>query len=146
MSIDPIFWDLVGLPENRDAPFSFRFTGAWTCRPPGFAEIEVPESEIASDVAERILSIADEQLNAIVTSWSTDDFLKVCQERGADQDSYLPCTVSALIAMGREPEAASLCEAAKARGSSGGFTAPEGSFPEMAANWLKRSMAASTRH
>lgn len=146
MSIDSIFWDLVGLPENRDAPLSFRLLGAWTCRPPEFTETDIAEGENVNDVAARILRVADEQLDTVVSYWSVDEFLKLCRERGAADDSYLACIVSTLIAMHREPEALDLCEAAKAEQSSAGFMAPEGTFPEMAARWLRQSMTSSTRH
>lgn len=33
MALDPLFWDIVGLPENRKLPLSFRATGAWVLRP-----------------------------------------------------------------------------------------------------------------
>lgn len=46
MVIDSIFWDIVGLPENRQQPLSFRENGAWTCRPPYFAEPEIESTTI----------------------------------------------------------------------------------------------------
>ena len=145
MSVDPIFWDLVGLPENRDQTLSFRLFGAWTCQPPTFAEIDIPESDDVNIVAEQILRIADKQL-AAESTWSVEGFLQACREQGADKYSYLACQVCALVALHRESEALALCEAAKADGSMGGFMAPQGSFPEMAADWIKQSMAESTRH
>jgi len=145
MSVDPIFWDLVGLPENRDQSLSFRLFGAWTCQPPPFAEIGIPESDDVCLVADQILRTADEQLDS-VSSRSVEDFLKTCRESAPDEYSYLACQVCALIALRREPEALELCEAAKGAGSQGGFLAPVGSFPEMAERWIKGSMGKSTRH
>ena len=145
MSIDPIFWDLVRLPDNRGQGLSFRLLGAWTCHAPPFAEIDITDSDDVSAVAEQILRTADAQL-ADVSKWSVESFLETCRTQGADQYSYLACQVSTLIALHRHSEALALCEAAKTDGSVGGFMAPDGNFPEMAADWLKRSMAASTRH
>lgn len=33
MALDPLFWDIVGLPENNALPISFRAMGAWVLRP-----------------------------------------------------------------------------------------------------------------
>ena len=33
MELDPLFWDIVGLGENRALPLSFRANGAWVLRP-----------------------------------------------------------------------------------------------------------------
>ena len=145
MSIDPIFWDIVGLPENRDLPLSFRMNGAWTCGPPAFAQIEVDECEEVDEVARRILEIASQQIDAVL-AWGVNGFLRVCQENGADAYSYLAPRVCTLIAMGRQPEALHICVSAQKADETGGFTAPEGSFVEMAISWLNKSMNDATRH
>jgi hypothetical protein len=146
MSIDPIFWDIVGLPENRDMPLSFRLNGTWTCRGPYVGEAVIDECENASVVAERILSTANEQLEKITRKWSTADFLHHCQESSDESDHYLPCVVTALIALGRTDEALAACKLARQRGNNGGFLAPEGNFTEMAISWIENSIAAATRH
>lgn len=146
MSIDPIFWELVGLPENRDQPLSFRLLGAWTCQPPEFAEINVPEGGEPDEVAARILKLADEQINAVTTSFSVEDFLKLCRDHGRADHAYLASEACALVALNRQLEALSLCESAIAEGASGGFVAPAGTFAEMAADWLKKSLDKATRH
>ena len=145
MSIDPIFWDIVGLPENRDMPLSFRLLGAWTCRPPAFAEVEVEEREDVEDAAIQILKTADEQVHAVL-SWGIEGFLQSCAENGADAYSYMAPEVCALIAIGRLPEALKICKSAHKAGETGGFTAPAGSFAGMAISWLDRSLNAATRH
>jgi hypothetical protein len=144
MSIDPIFWDLVGLPQNRPAPLSFRHFGAWTCPAPDFAELNVPERDAVDLVARELLTMADEQLTGL-SGWTLDKFLQLCREREASDDRYLPCIVTTLIAVGREPEALEVCAAAQESGRNGGFIAPEGSFVEMALRWLQQSAAQPTR-
>ena len=145
MSIDPIFWEIVGLPENRDLPLSFRMNGAWVCGPTAFAEIEVVECEEVDEVARRILKLADQQIDAVL-SWGIKGFLQSCEENGADAYSYLAPRVCTLIAIGRQPEALRICLSAQIADSTGGFTAPQGSFVEMAISWLNRSLDAATRH
>jgi hypothetical protein len=145
MGIDPIFWDIVGLPENGELPLSFRLNGAWTCGPPAFAEVEVDECGDVDETANRILKTADQQIDGI-RSWGIEGFLQSCEENGADAYSYVAPRICALIAIGHLPEAVQICESAQKAGSTGGFTAPEGSFTEMAIRWLNRSLNSSTRH
>jgi hypothetical protein len=146
MAIDPIFWDVVGLPENNDTPLSFRLTGAWTCRPPHIDEVLIEEHEDVEVVADCLLEAANEHLANVVGRWSVEEFLQLCRTRGGTDDSYLPCVVSALVALGREQEALDTCKSAKGRGINGGFYAPAGSFTDMATGWLSKSMANAARH
>jgi hypothetical protein len=146
MSIDPIFWEIVGLSENNDAPLSFRLNGAWACRPPAFDEVSIEEHELVEVAAARFLEAANERLAHVIGHLSAEDFLQICRTSGAQEDSYLPCIVSTLIALGREHEALDACKLAKARGGSGGFLAPEGTFTDMATRWISASMAKATRH
>lgn len=145
MNIDPIFWDIVGLPENVETPLSFRLNGAWTCQPPHFDEVTIEENKDVKVVAARLLNTANDRL-AVVERWSVEDFLQLCRSNGATEDSYLPCVVASLIALGRESEALDACESAKARGDSGGFLSPKGSFSDMALRWITGSLAKATRH
>ena len=146
MTIDAIFWDIVGLPENNDAPLSFRFNGAWTCRPPHIDEVSIEEHEDVEVVAGRLLEVANEHLANVVGRWSVEEFLHLCRTSGATDDSYLPCVVSTLVVLGREQEALDICRSAKERGMNGGFHAPAGSFTDMATDWISTSMANATRH
>ena len=145
MTIDPIFWDIVGLPENVEAPLSFRLNGAWTCRPPHFDEVSIEENADPNVVAARFLDTANEWLAAI-ERWSVEDFLQLCRTSGATEDSYLPCVVTSLVALGREYEALDACKSAKVRGDCGGFTSPDGSFSELAMRWIAAYLANATRH
>lgn len=144
MAIDPVFWEISGLPENREASLSFRLNGAWVCRPPNFAEIEVPEESDVNVVARHLLATADAQLDHIVTSWTPMAFLSLCVERKGDRDSYLPSIITTLVILGREEEALAASEKAIARGELGGFLAPDGTFSEMARNWLRARIANRT--
>ncbi|WP_260483942.1 hypothetical protein [Sphingomicrobium flavum] len=137
MTIDPLFWDIVGLPENRQQPLSFRLTGAFSCRAPAFRESGIEEVENAEAVAVRLCDLADRALNDLEL-WSMEDFITSCRMHGADADSYLSALVPALILAGRSSEALEACEAAKARGSSGGFGFPAGSLCDLAIRWIER--------
>lgn len=144
MAIDPIFWDIAGLPENRDAPLSFRLNGAWVCRPPDLAEVEIAEEGDTDAVAARLLAIADAQLDHVISSWTPEVFLSLCVEKGAGHSGYLSSIVTTLVSMGRDEEALATCERAILDGENGGFLAPDGTFAEMARNWLVARNAART--
>jgi hypothetical protein len=91
MAIDPIFWDLVGLPENREQPLSFRANGAWTCRPPYFAELDIEEHTDSAVVADRMIAAATDQLENVLRSYTLDAFLLTCRDGAEANESYLPC-------------------------------------------------------
>jgi hypothetical protein len=146
MAIDPIFWDLVGLPENREQPLSFRANGAWACRPPYFAEVRLEEDDDPAVVGERLFAVATEQLENVTRSYSLERFLSACREANSDYEAYLSSIIPTLIAMHRQDEALAICEEACLQGLSGGFHAPEGSFVKMAAAYLRRSAMEATRH
>lgn len=146
MAIDPIFWNVVGLPENQKMPLSFRCNGAWVCHPPYFSETAIQESEYVEIVATRLLEVADQSLKTILDGWSLEDFMLFCEERVAEGGNYLPCVVTALLALGREHEALMACDKAKSSGDDGGFLVPEGTFTDIAIAWINASIAGATRH
>ncbi len=76
MTIDPIFWDIVGLPENNALPLSFRANGAWICRAPYSAEITLEESSNPAGVARDFFVAANEQLAIMVKSWTVENLLQ----------------------------------------------------------------------
>lgn len=146
MAIDPIFWDVVGLSENREMPLSFRANGAWTCSSPCFAEAALREDGNPTIVANHMIAVANEQLEIALKSYSLDAFLSACLGPAEARGSYLASVVTTLIAMNRMEEALVACEQAQSRDFAGGFVAPAGTFVEMAAAWLRRSLVDATRH
>ena len=145
MAIDPVFWDLVGLANNREQPLSFRAGGAWTCRPPYFAQQPIEEDCAPIVVARRLIDFATACLDD-VKSYSMDAFLGACRGAGSQAGSYLPSVVATLVALHRPEEALAVCEEAQSRGDNGGFLAPEGSFVDMAVAYLRRLTVGATRH
>lgn len=141
MEIDPVFWDMSGLSANREAPLSFRLNGAWVCHPPAFSEIEISEQRDTDAVAIDILALANSQLHSILTSWSLDGFVQHCREKGANESSHLPSVVAALVILGRHAEALDYCQEAMTKNEAGGFLAPDGTFAEMARDWLATQTA-----
>ncbi len=146
MAIDPIFWDLVGLPENRKQPLSFRANGAWACRPPYFAELCLEEDDDPAVVGERLFVAATEQLEIVTRSYSLERFLSACRETSSVDGAYLSSIIPTLVALHRQDEALAICEEACSQGLDGGFFAPEGSFVELAAAYLRRSAMEANRY
>ena len=136
MSIDPIFWDIVGLPENNNAPLSFRLNGAWACHPPPVDEAAIEEHEDACVVAARIIKWANNRMAHLGEELSVEGFLQRCRTSGATQDSFLACVVATLISMSRQQEALDAVSSAKTRRGHGGFGTPEGDFTDMATRWI----------
>lgn len=146
MVIDPIFWDIVGLSENRGQPLSFRAGGAWVCRPPYYAELCLEESDDPAVVAEGIFVAVADQLQNVTRSHSLERFLSACREASSSDGAYLSSIVPTLVALHRQDEALAICEEACSQGLEGGFLAPEGSFVEMAAAYLRKLAIEATRH
>ncbi|MET0307517.1 MAG: hypothetical protein ABW023_02320 [Sphingomonas sp.] len=146
MVIDPIFWDLIGLPENREQPLSFRARGAWVCHPPYYAELSLDEDDDPAVVGERLVLAATEQFENVVQSYSLESFLSTCRKADSVDGAYLSSIVPTLIALHRQDEALAICEEARSQKLDGGFLTPEGSFVEMAAAYLRRSAMNATRH
>lgn len=137
MAIDPIYWDLVGLPEHGELPLSTRLNEAWSCRSPCFAELTLDEHSDAAIVAGRLLETADEQLDLVQRFYTVDLFLAACQSAAEKNSDYLPSVVATLIALGRKAEALSACENARAAGRGGGLGGSKSGFSAMACAWLR---------
>ena len=84
MKVDPVFWSIVGLPENGTLPLSFRANGAWVLRPPfseAFIALNEPEPEL---LACALVKWATDRLPE-VAALSIDNLLGTLEETG-DRD------------------------------------------------------------
>jgi hypothetical protein len=149
MGIDPLFWDLLGMPENRRKSLSFRGQGAWTCRPVEFAYGSLKEDGMdAARNARRIVEWADQELEKARPDLTTDRFLDRLRaapeqvERGRLSSSL----IMTLLAAGREEEAEQVCNEEIARGTSGGFFPAQGTFPMAALEHIRAVSAGRTGH
>jgi hypothetical protein len=149
MGVDPLFWDILGMPENRRKSLSFRGLGAWTCRPVQFAYGSIKEDGMdAVGNAGRILEWADSELEKASEDLTTDRFLDRLRsapeqvERGRLNSSL----IMTLLAAGRQEEAEQACNEAIERGASGGFFPAQGTFPMAALEHIRAARAARTKH
>jgi hypothetical protein len=138
MAIDPIFWDITDIP-NHDQPLSFRILGAFTCDVPERISALVEESEDYSQVAQRILTWADENFELAVTSLSMPTFVEALRsnQQHLERGSYSAAVVCSLISAGLEEDALLLCDQATEKKWQGGFMFCDGQgFFDLAKRWL----------
>ncbi len=138
MGVDPIFWDVVDMRENRDRSLSFRGRGAWVCRAPPIEEGAIDECGMDAEAAAR--EFVRWTVDAADRAWrplSLRGFFELLEnvERPGPFNPFLATKIVTQILMGDEEEARRLAREAKERGDVGGFTA-QGTFPEMALRWL----------
>jgi hypothetical protein len=144
MGLDPVFWDIVGLPENRAMPLSFRANGAWTCFTPEIAELVLDDAGLdAAAVAEAVMRWGDEQVSELAAGWTLDAFVDRISNhpRQVEACSWLAALTAGLILAGRFEAARHECLEARERGVVGGFRAGDQDFPGMALAWMERSVA-----
>jgi hypothetical protein len=137
MGLDPMFWDIVGLPENGKQPLSFRVFGAWTCPVPASVEAELLEGDgQAEGIARAVLDWADAQLVETVSSRELNAFIEYLRGHPR-RGHYLASYITALVLAHRRDEALAESTVAMDRGESAGFSVGTTvTFPELARRWL----------
>lgn len=145
MALDPIFWEIVETESNLTMPLSFRYHGAWTCRTPPVAELEIDETSADPTVfASQALVWLDSQVGAF-HSWTTGQFLRSLQEHPRS-NSYLSAVITTMCLLKDYSAAEALCNDAIKRDDACGFSicresGPTQSFPELALAWLEKKRA-----
>jgi hypothetical protein len=110
MALDPLFWDIVGLPENVELPLSFRAFGAWVCRGPAITESEIDEDDGSpATIASNVLSWANEQIALPMLTADLDAYLAFLQSAGK---GFFASRVTMLCLLGRYADARTVCKAA----------------------------------
>lgn len=145
MAIDPIFWDLVNMPENQEQSLSFRALGAWVCQAPTVEEAAINEFDMdpAATAAEfvRWTQNAAERALRSLTLEAFADLVDRAQRPGPFNPFHATKLVTQIL-MGRSDEALQLSSEAVQSGNVGGGLTSEGSFSEMALKWLDAQRAA----
>lgn len=143
MALDPLFWDIAGLPENANLPLSFRANGAWVLRaPPAELRVEgsddcpeaLAEAVLARIEAERLRSRAERSIQSLLDALGPHESLS---------GQTLALALCLDILNGDLGSAAALCRrAASAQPPDpGGFIArrPDGgvlTFVDQASDWI----------
>ena len=111
MNIDPLFWEIMNMPENEKEPLSFRTWGAFTC-----AEIPTEEKLILDgsaneqELAEEIVLWADKQLEDFDSQSTERKFSNLIKdhENQRERGAYSISLVTTLIAEGEFDKARKL--------------------------------------
>ena len=142
MAIDPILWEILGIPENRKEPLSFRALGAFTCAglPILESQLEQP-GDSPKDVAAALLdfsignvSLYQRQLDA--SNFST---LIANHPNQVARGAYAVTLVTSLINDGELELASDLASsyACGDRDSVIDFTRGGKSFHQLAIEWIE---------
>ena len=145
MGLDPVFWEMVHLPENTKQPLSFRARGAWTCSTPDVAELVFEDTGLdAAKIVNGAFRWANEEVAVRHCDWTISSFVERIEghPRQAEAFSWLPALIAGLVLAGRTDIAREHCLAARRAGAPGGFTAGGVTFPDMALGWIDRSATA----
>lgn len=149
MSLDPLFWQLVGMEENINTPLSFRSFGAFTCRTPALREIDIPEGDGSPEfIAKELVDWANEQLQLLRGTQTIDGFVDFIRTHPnyVERRAHLAVLVTGMLLQGRDEEALAICKDAKARAGgsflneNGGFMFRRGdemiTFIDLAIEWI----------
>ncbi len=142
MAVDPILWDILLMPENRNEPLSLRYNGAFVCQPPAFSILHVSEEGGTTPTAKRIMEVAGEQLSQIQAEMSVVEFLHRCRLGNNEIGAFQACTVCALIALGLDDDALNVARTEQSLGHSGGYRVGGLSFHELAKRWISGRLSA----
>lgn len=134
MAVDPIFWSVVGLPENERMPLSFRAQGAWVLlSPPVESCLALSETE-PERLAEEVMEWSTRDLSD-VTDRTVRDLLADIHARGERRSSYAALEVCLHLLLGELEDAFALCSSPNPS-DFGGFRMGEASFFDQARAWI----------
>ena len=102
MSIDPLLWDIMGMPENRQETLSFRAWAAFRCDeiPLHSSIMEVDDAYDFKEVAVRIFNWANtsiEECREELLEKRFSDFVKADQDH-IKEGAYVSTLITSLIA------------------------------------------------
>jgi hypothetical protein len=141
MALDPILWDILNIPENRDKPLSFRTWGAFTCFGLPVYETQVEQSGDTPDiVADKLAAICSEKATLFRAALSSASFseLVAAHPNHVERGAYAITLVTSLINDGnlelaRQTASAYVSGALK---SCAHFESAGKSFHQLALDWL----------
>lgn len=108
MGVDPVLWRLAGMPENEDAPLSFRANGVFTCRGlPVREEVFDDTDRSPAESAEAIVSFMDSAAEKALDLTKSSRFSDLLDRFMADRPRHrlIATYVTSLILEGRLEDA-----------------------------------------
>lgn len=149
MGSDPVFWELLQMPENNHTPLSFRALGAWTCKPVEFARSIIDECDMSPTAAARgLVEWADRELAKAQPDLTTNRFLArlLAAPEQLEKGRLTSTLVTTLLLAGRDDEAEAACVAAIDRGWNGGFFPGAATLPQVALERIRARRALRAVH
>lgn len=136
LSLDPVFWTIVGLDELNAQSVGFRISGAFTVPLLAIASLAYGVEDSPADV----VAALDKEFVALAPTLETlDDFEPIIDQHSPPiTGQQLVTHVTWLIAMRRNDAAVELTDEFIAGGSRGGFSFDEGSFELLARQYLQK--------
>ena len=141
MALDPILWEIMGIPENMDMPLSFRTWGAFTCSALPIYEAQLEESgNSAREVAGKLVDLCNNRAMFYQERLASASFSQLIAEHPnqTERGAYAETLVSSLINDG-DLDLAYHTANAYASGelaSCATFTSGGKSFHQLALEWL----------
>lgn len=141
MELDPILWDVMDIPENRDKPLSFRTWGAFTCSglPIYATQVESP-GDTPSMVAEKLAALCHDKATLFMDVLSTSSFsaLVAAHPNQVERGAYAVTLITSLINEGDLELARQTAYgyASGALSSCASFESAGKDFHQLALDWL----------
>jgi hypothetical protein len=140
MSLDPILWEVLDLPENERLPLSFRATGAFTCQCLTLAATDLDcEDRSPSNVAVAFMEFIEAASPQAIDRLRNESFTEQLRQHPnqVQRGAYAVTLVVSLINDGQYQEAAQVARAyASGQLQSFQLTSLGKSFHEHALAWL----------
>ncbi len=141
MCIDPIFWDIVGLPENKALPLSFRANGAWVLRPPQPRAYVALEESDPEKLADAVIAWAD-GWSAEVEAKPLEALISEMEGLGPLRYQFAAFEICLHLARRDYVRARELIRE-QGEGGSGGFVTDGVSFFDQAKAWIGKEFPQS---
>jgi hypothetical protein len=141
MALDPILWEILDIPENKDKPLSFRTWGAFTCSGLPILEVQLEQpGNSPGEVASKLVNLCNDKVALFQEQLAAAPFSNLIAghtnhvERGA----YAVTLVVSLINDGNLGFAYRTASSyvSGELSSCAGFTSAGKSFHQLALEWL----------
>lgn len=147
MSLDPILWDILKMPENTSEPLSLRHWGAFQCHAPVVAKQHLPLDAITpEDAADQLLTWLNEQADKWLERCADKPYVRTFDQLDEQDQGLSPAITKTIshIDAGETSVARQLAVYyAAGKGKVTGMTfvidaSPQGNVFEKTIEWLDR--------
>ena len=140
LELDHVFWDIVGLPENKTLKISLRANGAWTTHPPALFEDTLVDSNCSPDaISQNIITWIEKSSEASLEHFSIELVAKRIENNihWRERHSYSDALICAYVLAGRTEEAKELAKACALHGQPLDYIVGGQNFGARALEWIE---------